>query len=58
MSPLPDSLVCPAKLASTSRMTSGLYDGPAAEGTLVSCPDEGEVTFRIKRHLWTPAEWQ
>jgi uncharacterized repeat protein (TIGR04076 family) len=39
-------------------MTSGLYDGPAADGTLVSCPDGGEVTFRIERDLWTPAEWE
>lgn len=39
-------------------MTSGLYDGPAADGTFVSCPDGGEVTFRIERHLWTPAEWE
>ena len=38
-------------------MTSGLYDGPAAAGTMVSCADGGEVTFRIDRHLWTPAEW-
>lgn len=39
-------------------MTSGLYDGPAAEGTLVSCPDGGEVTLRIDRFLWTPEEWK
>ena len=39
-------------------MTSGLDDGPAAKDTLVSCPDGGEVTFRIERHLWTPAEWE
>jgi uncharacterized repeat protein (TIGR04076 family) len=39
-------------------MTSGLYDGPAADGTRVSCPDGGEVTFNIKRNLWTPNEWR
>jgi uncharacterized repeat protein (TIGR04076 family) len=39
-------------------MTSGRYDGPAAEGTRVSCPDNGWLTFRIERHRWTPQMWE
>lgn len=39
-------------------LTSGRYEGPAAEETLVSCPDEGWVTFRIERHRWTPEMWE
>jgi uncharacterized repeat protein (TIGR04076 family) len=38
-------------------MTSGRYWGPAAEKTLVSCPDAGWMTFRIDRFRWTPQEW-
>lgn len=38
-------------------LTSGRYEGPAAEETLVSCPDEGWMTFRIERHRWTPDLW-
>jgi uncharacterized repeat protein (TIGR04076 family) len=39
-------------------MTSGRYDGPAAEETLVSCPDNGWLTFRIERGRWTPHMWE
>jgi uncharacterized repeat protein (TIGR04076 family) len=39
-------------------MTSGRYEGPAADATLVSCPDGGWITFRIQRHLWTPEMWE
>jgi len=39
-------------------LTSGRYEGPAAEETLVSCPDNGWITFRIERHRWTPATWE
>lgn len=38
-------------------LTSGRYEGPAAEQTLVTCPDEGWVTFRIERRRWTPHDW-
>jgi uncharacterized repeat protein (TIGR04076 family) len=38
-------------------LTSGRYDGPAAEETLVSCPDHGWLTYRIERQRWTPAMW-
>lgn len=38
-------------------LTSGRYEGPAAEETLVSCPDEGWITFRIQRYRWTPDMW-
>ena len=38
-------------------LSGGRYDGPAAKGTLVSCPDAGWVTFRIERHLWSPDMW-
>lgn len=38
-------------------LTSGRYTGPAAEQTLVSCPDAGWLTFRIQRFLWAPEEW-
>jgi uncharacterized repeat protein (TIGR04076 family) len=38
-------------------LSSGRYDGPAAEGSLVSCPDQGWITFRIERQRWTPAMW-
>jgi uncharacterized repeat protein (TIGR04076 family) len=39
-------------------LTSGRYEGPAADETLVSCPDGGWLTFRIERHHWTPAMWE
>jgi uncharacterized repeat protein (TIGR04076 family) len=39
-------------------LTSGRYEGPAAEETLVSCPDEGWITFRVERHRWTPEMWE
>jgi uncharacterized repeat protein (TIGR04076 family) len=39
-------------------LTSGRYEGPAAEETLVSCPDEGWITFRIERQRWTPEMWE
>jgi hypothetical protein len=39
-------------------MTSGRYKGPAARETLVSCPDEGWVTFRIQRYRWLPEMWE
>jgi uncharacterized repeat protein (TIGR04076 family) len=39
-------------------LTSGRYQGPAAEETLVSCPDEGWITFRIERRRWTPEVWE
>jgi uncharacterized repeat protein (TIGR04076 family) len=39
-------------------LTSGCYEGPAAEETLVSCPDNGWLTFRIERHRWTPEMWE
>lgn len=38
-------------------LTSGRYEGPAAEETTVSCPDDGWITFRIQRHRWTPSDW-
>jgi uncharacterized repeat protein (TIGR04076 family) len=38
-------------------MSGGRYEGPAAEETLVSCPDEGWITFRIERRRWTPERW-
>jgi uncharacterized repeat protein (TIGR04076 family) len=38
-------------------MSGGRYEGPAARETLVSCPDEGWVTFRIERHRWKPEMW-
>lgn len=38
-------------------LTSGRYEGPAAEETLVSCPDNGWITFRIERYRWTPEIW-
>ena len=39
-------------------LTSGRYQGPAAKETLVSCPDEGWITFRIERRRWTPEMWE
>lgn len=39
-------------------LTSGRYEGPAAEQTLVACPDNGWLTFRVERHRWTPEEWE
>jgi uncharacterized repeat protein (TIGR04076 family) len=39
-------------------LTSGRYEGPAADETLVACPDGGCITFRIERHRWTPAFWE
>jgi uncharacterized repeat protein (TIGR04076 family) len=39
-------------------LTSGRYEGPAADETLVACPDGGWITFRIERHRWTPALWE
>jgi uncharacterized repeat protein (TIGR04076 family) len=38
-------------------LTSGRYEGPAAQETLVSCPDKGWLTFRIERRRWTPEMW-
>lgn len=38
-------------------LTSGRYQGPAAEKKLVSCPDESWLTFRIERRRWTPEMW-
>lgn len=38
-------------------LTSGCYEGPAAEKTLVSCPDAGWIIFRIERFRWTPEQW-
>jgi len=38
-------------------LTSGRYEGPAAEETLVSCPDNGWLTFRLVRYRWTPEMW-
>jgi uncharacterized repeat protein (TIGR04076 family) len=38
-------------------LTSGRYEGPAAAETLVSCPDNGWITFRIERHRWAPEMW-
>jgi hypothetical protein len=31
---------------------------PAAQETLVTCPDGGWITFRIQRHRWTPELWE
>jgi uncharacterized repeat protein (TIGR04076 family) len=39
-------------------LTSGRYEGPAAEETLVSCPDECWITFRIVRQHWMPELWR
>jgi uncharacterized repeat protein (TIGR04076 family) len=39
-------------------LSGGRYEGAAAEGTLVSCPDEGWITFRIERQRWTPEMWE
>ena len=39
-------------------LTSGRYNGPATSETLISCPDEGWITFRIERHRWTPDVWE
>jgi uncharacterized repeat protein (TIGR04076 family) len=39
-------------------LTSGRYDGPAARETLLTCPDEGWITFHIERHRWTPKMWE
>ena len=39
-------------------LTSGRYDGPAAQETLISCPDHGWLTFRIERHRWMPEDWE
>lgn len=39
-------------------LTSGRYEGPAAEETLVACPDHGWITFRIERYRWTPEGWE
>ena len=38
-------------------LTSGRYEGPAAQETLVACPDHGWLTFRIERHRWVPEDW-
>ena len=38
-------------------LTGGSYKGPAADITLVSCPDEGWITFRIERRRWAPDMW-
>jgi uncharacterized repeat protein (TIGR04076 family) len=38
-------------------LTSGRYDGPAAQETLVACPDHGWLTFGIERHRWMPDDW-
>ena len=38
-------------------MGNGTYSGPAADETLVSCPDHGWVTFKIERKLWSPDDW-
>ena len=38
-------------------LTSGRYEGPAAQETFVSCPDGGWITFRIERRRWTPNDW-
>jgi uncharacterized repeat protein (TIGR04076 family) len=39
-------------------LSSGRYDGPAAKGTDIFCPEDGEVKFHIERHLWTPDKWE
>lgn len=39
-------------------LTSGRYEGPAADETLVTCPDDGWITFHIERHRWAPALWE
>jgi uncharacterized repeat protein (TIGR04076 family) len=39
-------------------LTSGRYEGPAAEQTLITCPDDGWITFRIERRRWTPDMWE
>jgi uncharacterized repeat protein (TIGR04076 family) len=39
-------------------LTGGRYDGPAAKETLVSCPDNGWVTFRVERRRWDPEKWE
>ena len=39
-------------------LSSGRYEGHAADETLVACPDNGWITFRIERHRWTPAMWE
>jgi uncharacterized repeat protein (TIGR04076 family) len=39
-------------------LTAGRYEGPAGKETLISCPDEGCVTFRIERHRWLPSLWK
>jgi hypothetical protein len=39
-------------------LTSGRYEGPAAKETLVSCPDDGWITFCIERRRWTPEMWE
>lgn len=38
-------------------LTSGRYEGPAARETLVSCPDDGWITFCIERQRWKPDMW-
>ena len=39
-------------------LTSGRYEGPTAKETLVSCPDDGWITFHIERCRWTPEMWE
>jgi uncharacterized repeat protein (TIGR04076 family) len=39
-------------------LTSGRYEGPASEQTVVTCPDDGWITFRIERRRWTPVLWE
>jgi uncharacterized repeat protein (TIGR04076 family) len=39
-------------------LTSGRYEGPAADETLVTCPDAGWLTFHVQRHRWTPDRWE
>jgi uncharacterized repeat protein (TIGR04076 family) len=39
-------------------LTSGRIEGPAAQETMVACPDHGWLNFRIERHRWTPDEWE
>jgi uncharacterized repeat protein (TIGR04076 family) len=38
-------------------LAGGGYEGPAAERTLLSCPDGGCVTFKIERRRWLPDMW-
>jgi uncharacterized repeat protein (TIGR04076 family) len=39
-------------------LSSGRYEGPAAEETEVACPDKGWLTFRIQRRRWMPDMWE